>query len=179
MFPCEDSRTEYVCPYPEKINRHGFVNISTTLVIDTSMERSSRVLQHGNQKIRFFKEKKLKLNVDLCQRAEIVQVGLHLYDDIGDASSSLRGSTSSFQFIFIRFERRNMKYLDKQFYVLISFRLSGRNSIVKFIEHIVYGFIKERGYPLSTNTWLNHWISLSNEIHEDDTLIALLTRVFW
>ena len=34
---------------------------------------------------------------DLCQRAEIVQVGLNmnLYDDIGDASSSLRGSTSS------------------------------------------------------------------------------------
>ena len=35
-------------------NHLGFVNISTTLVIDTSMERSSRVLQHGNPKIRFF-----------------------------------------------------------------------------------------------------------------------------
>ena len=34
---------------------------------------------------------------DLCWRAEIIQVGLnmHLYVDIGDASSSLRGSTSS------------------------------------------------------------------------------------
>ena len=39
-----------------------------------------------------------KLNFDLCQRDEIIQLGLnmHLYDDIGDASSSLLGSTSSF-----------------------------------------------------------------------------------
>ena len=41
MFPCEDSKTASVCPYPEKINHHSFVNISPTLVIDTSMERSS------------------------------------------------------------------------------------------------------------------------------------------
>ena len=39
------------CPYPKKWNRLGFVDISPTLVIDTSMERSSRVLQHGNTKI--------------------------------------------------------------------------------------------------------------------------------
>ena len=37
-----------VCPYPEKRNHFSFVNISPTLVIDTSMERSSRVLQHRN-----------------------------------------------------------------------------------------------------------------------------------
>ena len=43
-----------VCPHPEKINHHSFVNISPTLVIDTSMERSSRVLHHGNPKIWFF-----------------------------------------------------------------------------------------------------------------------------
>ena len=55
MFPCEDSKTVSVClsvrlsvcPYPEKINHSSFVNISPTLVIDTSMERSSRVLHHG------------------------------------------------------------------------------------------------------------------------------------
>ena len=41
-------------PYAEKKNRPGFVNISPTLVIDTSTERSSRVLQLGNQKIWFF-----------------------------------------------------------------------------------------------------------------------------
>ena len=44
-----------VCPYPEKRNHHSFVNISPTLVIDTSTGRSSRVLQHGNQKIWFEK----------------------------------------------------------------------------------------------------------------------------
>ena len=42
-----------VWPHLEKIN-HSFVNISPTLVIDTSMERSSRVLHHGNPKIWFF-----------------------------------------------------------------------------------------------------------------------------
>ena len=56
MFPYEDSEIVSVCPYPEKINRPGFVNISPTLVIDTSMERSTRVLHHGNQK-KFFSEK--------------------------------------------------------------------------------------------------------------------------
>ena len=44
-----------------------------------------------------FLKKRSKLNFDLCRRAEIVQVGLNmnLSDDIGDALSSLRGSTSS------------------------------------------------------------------------------------
>ena len=148
-------------------NHHSFVNISPTLVIDTSMERSSRVLQHGNPRIFFSKKFEIRiltrddelkspylrqyqsynsnwyingkvftstttwthknliffskkfgsefqlvfcltcflfkfeiefwLIFDLCQRAEVIQVGLnkHLYDDIGDASSSLPGSTSS------------------------------------------------------------------------------------
>ena len=67
------------------------------------MERSSRVLQHGNQKIWFFFflkfEIEFDLYFDLCWRAEInIQVGLnmHLYVDIGDASSSLWGSISSY-----------------------------------------------------------------------------------
>ena len=38
-------------------NNLSFINISPTLVIDTSMERSSRVLQHGNPKIWFFSKK--------------------------------------------------------------------------------------------------------------------------
>ena len=50
-----------VCPYPEKRNHPGFVNISPTLVIYTSMGRSSRVLQHGNQKSWFFFQKSSKL----------------------------------------------------------------------------------------------------------------------
>ena len=40
-------------------------------VIDTSMERSSRVLQHGIPKIWFSLQKRSKLNSDLCWRAEI------------------------------------------------------------------------------------------------------------
>ena len=58
MFPYEDSKTVSVClsvcPHPEKRYHHSFVNISPTLVIETSMERSSRVLHHGNPKNRFF-----------------------------------------------------------------------------------------------------------------------------
>ena len=146
-------------------NHLSFVNISPTLVNDTSIERSSRLLHHGYSKIWIFfkkvrnsyltfdeelklpylcqyqpyignwyingkvimsttawKHKKLdlknsklnfdlffiltsKLNFDLCQRAEIIQVGLnmHLYDDIGDAMSSLRGSTSSLLIIICPF----------------------------------------------------------------------------
>ena len=56
MFPYEDSKTVSVCPYPEKRNHHSFVNISPTLTIDTSMERSSRVLHHGNPIFFFFKK---------------------------------------------------------------------------------------------------------------------------
>ena len=91
------------CPYPEfpyakKRNRPGFVNISPTLAIDTSTERSSRVL--WTKKKNFLKKFEIEFDLyfDLCWRAEInIQVGLnmHLYDDIGDASSSLGGSTSS------------------------------------------------------------------------------------
>ena len=50
-----------ICPYPEKRNHPSFVNISPTLVIDTSVERSSRVLQHGNPKIWIFFPKKFEI----------------------------------------------------------------------------------------------------------------------
>ena len=53
-------------------NHLSFVNISPTLVIDTSMERFSRVLYHGNQKIWFFFFKKVRnSNFDFWRRAEI------------------------------------------------------------------------------------------------------------
>ena len=51
-------------------NHHSFVKISPTLVIDTSMERSSRVLHHGNPKIWFF-PKKFKIRILIFDRAEI------------------------------------------------------------------------------------------------------------
>ena len=41
-------------------NHLSFVNVSPALVIDTSMERSSRVLHHGNAKIWIFFQKSLK-----------------------------------------------------------------------------------------------------------------------
>ena len=44
MFPYEDSEIVSVCPNPEKINHPSFVNISPTVVIDTSVEKSSQVL---------------------------------------------------------------------------------------------------------------------------------------
>ena len=58
------------CPYPdfpyaEKRNRPDFVDISPTLVIDTSTERFSRVLQHGKQKFDFFFSKKFEIEFDL------------------------------------------------------------------------------------------------------------------
>ena len=40
--------------YPKKRNHLGFIDISPPLLIDTSMERSSRVLQHGSPTIFFF-----------------------------------------------------------------------------------------------------------------------------
>ena len=52
-----------ICPYPEKRNHPSFVNISPTLVIDTSMERSSRVLHHENPKIWFFFPKKFEFSI--------------------------------------------------------------------------------------------------------------------
>ena len=57
--PCLSVRPS-ICPYPEKRNHHSFVNISPTLIINTSMERSSRVLHHGNPKIWIFFKKSSK-----------------------------------------------------------------------------------------------------------------------
>ena len=57
MFPCEDSKTVSDCLYPEWRSHLSFVNISPALVIDTSMERSSRVLHHEISKIWKFSHK--------------------------------------------------------------------------------------------------------------------------
>ena len=68
MFPCEDSTIASVCT-----SRTIFVNISPTLLIDTSMERSSRVLQHvehGNPIVIWICFQKSS-NFDFWRRAEI------------------------------------------------------------------------------------------------------------
>ena len=57
----------------------------------------------------FFFQKISKLNFDFCQRAEInIQVGfnIRLYDDIGGASSSLRGSIFSLKSKFWAIRRK-------------------------------------------------------------------------
>ena len=73
MFPYEDSKTVSVCLsiclYPEKRNHHSFVNISPALVIDTSIERSSRVLHHGNPKIWIFFQKSSKFEFWLLTKS--------------------------------------------------------------------------------------------------------------
>ena len=66
--PCLSVRPS-VCPHPDKRNHHSFVNISPTLVIDTSMERSSRVLHHGNPKIWFFFQKSSKFEIWLLTKS--------------------------------------------------------------------------------------------------------------
>ena len=58
-----------VCPHPEKRNPLSFVNISPTLVIDTSMERFSRVLHNGNQKIWIFFQKSSKFKIWLLAKS--------------------------------------------------------------------------------------------------------------
>ena len=58
-----------VCPHPKKRYHHSFVNISPTLVIDTSMERSSRVLHHGKPKIWFFFQKSSKFEFWLLTKS--------------------------------------------------------------------------------------------------------------
>ena len=50
-------------------NHLSFVNISPTLVIDTSMERSSRVPHHGNPKIGFFFQKSSKFEFWLLTKS--------------------------------------------------------------------------------------------------------------
>ena len=97
MFPCEDSKTvsvclsvrPSVCPHPEKRNPLIFVDIfpekillssylsrekkssylRPTLVIDASMERSSRVLHHGNPKIWKKIQKSSKFEIWLLTRS--------------------------------------------------------------------------------------------------------------
>ena len=58
------------CQYLEKRNRPGFVDICPTLVIDASMERSSRVLQHWNPKSWIFSENFKIDEIEFCPYPE-------------------------------------------------------------------------------------------------------------
>ena len=54
---------------PEWRSHHSFVNISPTLTIDTSMERSSREVHHGNPKIWIFFQKSSKFEFWLVTKS--------------------------------------------------------------------------------------------------------------
>ena len=54
---CLSVRLSVCLSVPREKNHHSFVNISPTLVIDTSMERSSRVVHHRNPIIWIFSKK--------------------------------------------------------------------------------------------------------------------------
>ena len=85
-----------VCPYPEKRNRHVFVNISPTLIHQWKGLHAYYSMETKKKAIFIFKKVR---NWTFLICAEInIQLGLnmHLYEDIGDASSFLRGSTSSY-----------------------------------------------------------------------------------
>ena len=111
-----------VRPYPEKRNQLSFVNISPTFVINTSMERSSRVLRH-KLKIWFFKGKTLNWVFLLsCFVLKNLAYAVHIMvllfypwtfklvstctyitiNDIRDASLSLLGSASII-WMFLKF----------------------------------------------------------------------------
>ena len=97
-----------VCPHPEKRYHHSFVNISPTLVIDTSMERSSRVLHHGNPKIWIFFQKSSKFEFWLLTKSwnhvSFVNISPTLVIDTSMESSSrvLRHGNPKIGFFFFK-----------------------------------------------------------------------------
>ena len=74
-----------ICPYTEKRNHPSSVNVSLTLLIDASMERSSRVLHHGNPKIWIFFQKSSKfefwLSTKIWNHYSFVNIGHTLVID--------------------------------------------------------------------------------------------------
>ena len=83
----------------------------------------------------FFSKKfeiEFDLYFDLCWRAEIIQVGLnmHLYDDIGDASSSLWESTSSLAYLkVVAFLLNYVKSLVCFLFQLVGYSLQSCSSL--------------------------------------------------
>ena len=73
MFPYEDSKSCLSdCPHPEKRNNPGLVNISFTLVIDSSIEKSSQVASYSmeTQKFDFFFFKKVWSWILTCAKSQ-------------------------------------------------------------------------------------------------------------
>ena len=79
-----------VCLYPEWRSHHSFVNISPTLVGNWYI--------NGKVFTRTATWKPKNLNKKVQIRILTCDEDMQLYDDIGNASSSLWGSTSSFKY---------------------------------------------------------------------------------
>ena len=106
-----------ICPYPEKRKFHpSFVNVSPTLVIDTSKERSSRVLHHGNPKIWFFFPKSSKfefwLSTNSWNHHSFVKISPTLVIDTSMEKPSrvLTMGTPKFNFFPKKFENRILTF---------------------------------------------------------------------
>ena len=104
-----------VCPHPEKRNNHSLVNISPTLVIDASMGRSSRVLQHGNPKIWFFLSKKFEIWIltKSWNHLSFVNISPTLVIDTSMERSSrvlLHGNLKNWFFFSIKFKIRILTF---------------------------------------------------------------------
>ena len=107
---CLSVRLLSICPYHKKRNHHSFVNISPTLIIDTSMERSPRVLHHGNPKIWFFFQKSLKFEFWLVLKSWIqhrfvnISPTLVIDTSIERSSRVLQHESPKFLFFSKKFE---------------------------------------------------------------------------
>ena len=106
-----------VCPHPEKRNPLSFVNISPTLVIDASMERSSRVLHNGDPKIWIFFQKSLKFEIWLSTKSwnhlSFVNISPTLVIDTSMKRSSRvlhHGNPKIWIFFSKKFEIRNLTF---------------------------------------------------------------------
>ena len=143
MFPYEDFEilSPSVPPYPEKRNHHSFVIINPTVVIDTSKERSSRLIKFGNPKnLILLKKKQAYLNVSavmFCKQCLAYTVHIdYYYHAIYKHSnrfqclyisvnymhiyfSTLRGSTSSFLSIGLLIASVGFNYVGTALFIFI------------------------------------------------------------
>ena len=101
-----------VCPHPKKVNHHSFVNISPTLVIDASMERSSRALQHGNPKIWFFFKFEIWLLTKSWNHLSFVNISptLVIVTSMERSSRVLHHGNSKNWFFFVKVRNSNFDF---------------------------------------------------------------------
>ena len=120
-----------------------------------------------------------KLNFDLCRRAEIIRVGLnmHLHDDIGDASSSLRGSTSSSSVLFRQFHDLSVALLECDLKTIEGRFFSGLQRLVS--EDSIVGRMVQENRDLSREAVASVLMSLLTDGLSTVTLPLLWSLIFF